>query len=1164
LHVIINCTSAKSSTRSRVVRDSGSPSHPCNDETHWHSYSFSQADWYIRTAEDKQAALTVEKSSDNTMFTLFINGIPRTEVDNVKYYDWEEDRERNLDIDEEYTIGYVDEEIGGFFEFYRFDPDDGSEYYYQMVDGNPPIRFESNNPQLPPNIIELTPQDRTQFFDPLPRTSLEEEFILQNELNEPICEELSAESFPVYIDFTDGNWMAFDPRINIQDNTIEQPIPDGGGSVKLEGSYCSNAPRTFLNKDSCILADSACRDNNLMPDAFIDIDTDALGVFHEHTGRYFYAVEGLVVEDSPCVSETESKWERIGPASNCAITQFQDDTDKTLKEIIKHWSWGSNFDEIRYAWYEDFEGSVCNIEDSTPSMSKDIIVRADSSCWKLVHLDHHTIFDFTEWVLEHPGGSNPITQFAENNNFILTYPHGNEMWRWELHSENFGWFGDLNSEFHLMSVPQEWQSIELAQDLVGEYEPLESNVVVCGSPFEVTDDKNEGDTGISFFTGFESSNVDEDQKQIIWTDIVMNAGDQFRQRVAWALSQLFAISPSATDDPIEKTEAFITYYDIFVRHAFGNFFDVLKEVSYSPMMAEMLTYLDSKSAAFIWSETGELSFADENFAREIMQLFTIGTTLLNMDGTPILDVITDKPILTYTNKHIMSFARAWTGFNMQEVRGNVELRWANFIDPLNVDPKARDVFPKIDLLGGYIGDSFPLCTDIPEKSFLRTGATYRLLGSSMNLELSKNPEDWQNEGMGNAKVLKLDTSSNLYEELCNQSTSGENDCDPRVEVILGDNIPCHGQECSVDTVRLVEVSESVFYEYIRQPCVDLSFYENPQLIQLTDEFVMCANPLAIVASEACCKPGDDQITHKNCEYADERVKYSTAIQRCQELDLSVCSFDEAWFDHEDVCASSSFHWHASSCSLKVKVVNVSGYVSIVHDSDKEYEIIQMLSIDSQNFFPVYWDQDFPNLSNNCGDNACETLSDGCLCNIKTVDEPVFLSTPLSETEIVSSLHIGSAIPELFDENDYDAPILLENVKIYFKSGQSYDMDTIFEVPFHSGNKYFKNVKSTVFVIDNAGEEAGFEFRNPPHFMSFSDQDKRDAYHETDAVLMHYFHHPNVAPFIAHYFIQRFGISNPSPRYVEVVANAFKYGSYSNESFPDYSFGTGKHIYIFFN
>lgn len=79
-------------------------------------------------------------------------------------------------------------------------------------------------------------------------------------------------------------------------------------------------------------------------------------------------------------------------------------------------------------------------------------------------------------------------------------------------------------------------------------------------------------------------------------------------------------------------------------------------------MAEMLTYYDSKSKEYIWRTTREIKFSDENFAREVMQLFTIGLHKLNMDGTYKLNDGSNK-VLTYTNNEIEEYARVWTGFS---------------------------------------------------------------------------------------------------------------------------------------------------------------------------------------------------------------------------------------------------------------------------------------------------------------------------------------------------------------------------------------------------------------------------------------------------------------------------------------------------------------------
>jgi uncharacterized protein (DUF1800 family) len=88
-------------------------------------------------------------------------------------------------------------------------------------------------------------------------------------------------------------------------------------------------------------------------------------------------------------------------------------------------------------------------------------------------------------------------------------------------------------------------------------------------------------------------------------------------------------------------------------------------------MAEMLSYLNSQSTNTIWLRKKRLEYADENYAREVMQLFSIGLYMLNNDGTNVLDE-DGNPISTYSNGDITEYARLWTGFQTQAKRGNIE------------------------------------------------------------------------------------------------------------------------------------------------------------------------------------------------------------------------------------------------------------------------------------------------------------------------------------------------------------------------------------------------------------------------------------------------------------------------------------------------------------
>jgi uncharacterized protein (DUF1800 family) len=116
---------------------------------------------------------------------------------------------------------------------------------------------------------------------------------------------------------------------------------------------------------------------------------------------------------------------------------------------------------------------------------------------------------------------------------------------------------------------------------------------------------------------------------------------------------------------------------------------------------------------------------------------------------------------------------------------------------------------------------------------------------------------------------------------------------------------------------------------------------------------------------------------------------------------------------------------------------------------------------------------------------------------------------------------------------------------------SFTADTVFEFVDENGVRYRrKNSRSSVLI-----EGTKFVFRNPPHFNSLSIASAGDARFETDAALDHYFYHPNTAPYLAFRFAQRFGISNPSPRYIKTIVKAFQSGLYKLQ---DETFGTGRY------
>jgi hypothetical protein len=387
-------------------------------------------------------------------------------------------------------------------------------------------------------------------------------------------------------------------------------------------------------------------------------------------------------------------------------------------------------------------------------------------------------------------------------------------------------------------------------------------VLVCGSPFEVANDLSLGGSqgrGAYDSVNFVSASTDNDdftkQKRIVWTEIALAAKDQLRQRVAWVLSQILVVTPSAVLEAEILTEAMTTYYDIFVRNAFGSYRSILKEVSYSPLMAQMLTYFGSKSTAFTWLIYRELEYADENYAREIMQLFTIGMYKLNKDGSRVLES-NGNPVRAYTNDDIVEYARVWTGFESRKLRGNIEnVYTTNNIDPMRINMEYRDVLPKMGLDRKYVGDGFPLCADLPAKHFLKKGATYRLLGRSPDPLLMSDPKEWLTDKLAKRMKLQPNGVRSLFFKLCGSLSATT--CTQKPIIVLDANLGCSKTECSVDTVRVVEVGTGIYYEYVPMPCVYQAFFQNAKMIIRTTAWsdLTCADPRIHIASPALCANG---------------------------------------------------------------------------------------------------------------------------------------------------------------------------------------------------------------------------------------------------------------------------------------------------------------------
>ncbi|HEY7391771.1 MAG TPA: DUF1800 domain-containing protein [Bryobacteraceae bacterium] len=173
----------------------------------------------------------------------------------------------------------------------------------------------------------------------------------------------------------------------------------------------------------------------------------------------------------------------------------------------------------------------------------------------------------------------------------------------------------------------------------------------------------------------------------------VSGADQLRQRVAFALSEIWVVSGVT----VTPAYAYPPYYRAILDNAFGNYRDLMKAVSLNPAMGRYLNMANNNK-----DNPAKGTAANENYARELMQLFTIGLTQLNPDGSPALDV-NGNPIPTYNQAIVTDTARALTGWTY---------------------PAAPNTASKANNPAYYIGQMIPVENNHDMTSKVIVGGTY--------------------------------------------------------------------------------------------------------------------------------------------------------------------------------------------------------------------------------------------------------------------------------------------------------------------------------------------------------------------------------------------------------------------------------------------------------
>jgi len=193
---------------------------------------------------------------------------------------------------------------------------------------------------------------------------------------------------------------------------------------------------------------------------------------------------------------------------------------------------------------------------------------------------------------------------------------------------------------------------------------------------------------------------------------------QLRNRVAWALAQLWVTS--GVD--IQQGRQMVEYYKILSNNAFGNYRDLMQQMTLNPTMGSYLNMVDSTK-----------NNPNENYAREIMQLFTIGLFQLNHDGTLKLDSA-GNPIPTYDQTGVNNLTKVLTGWKYCSIQAscpNIASGTLNFIDPLILTNTANHDLTAKTLLA-YPGST---TTDVPACTGCTGAAISTYAANSMNQAL---------------------------------------------------------------------------------------------------------------------------------------------------------------------------------------------------------------------------------------------------------------------------------------------------------------------------------------------------------------------------------------------------------------------------------------------
>ena len=403
------------------------------------------------------------------------------------------------------------------------------------------------------------------------------------------------------------------------DNDVDSPLQsstaanDDQAPMRTCPLLGVGAPKSALNEHSCVIS-HGCTPYTYSDDGF-ELNSTTLRAFFRSGNNFVYAIDSLPLPKSSDPCRQKVRFRTIGTCKGRATNSLSADTRAVLTAALR-----SSLDENPYVR----DVKLSNADRRKCKGAKGAIIDVDGECWQHTHSDQLNVYDFTLWSMAHGGnvataGFVPIKQVAWDGEVVLHFPDWHDEGRWTRNANQPHTFlkaaiGRLGDRVTMNDLPRRIQSTGFARAMGIRVHKAggQAGVEICGSPGEVANDPTYGQR--MYFGKERYSQVapymqqevlknfrphhQSNKRQIVHTMTALASKDELRQRVSWELSKIFVVADFGSAVLGDHAEVWTAYYDIFVRNAFGSFRDILREVSFNPVMARYLTFYKSSSFAF--------------------------------------------------------------------------------------------------------------------------------------------------------------------------------------------------------------------------------------------------------------------------------------------------------------------------------------------------------------------------------------------------------------------------------------------------------------------------------------------------------------------------------------------------------------------------------------